>query len=405
VQGVRRDLESVFAELVAAPLRRIAIKPSVSGYRAYKPDMDVFSTENDHAALITFTTGSTGTPKAALRSHDFLRRQFDVLREELNPQPGEVNMTVLPIVLLINLGAGAGSVIAKFKASKPDTLDAGAVVRQLVQYKVQRLTASPFFIRRVAEYCIAQNAQVPELKAIFTGGAPVFPAEAAVFTRAFQRTNIQIAYGSTEAEPISLIPAVEVALNVEKAQPEALPVGQVNTHIDLKIIPITDEPIDWTTDKPLQTLPEGEIGEIIVAGPHVLASYYNNPEALRRQKIYAPDGSVWHRTGDSGFLKDGDQLFLTGRCASLFMHHGRLICPFLFESWLQQLSGVTIGTVLSHQGKMLFCIELKPNADAEQIKQAIKALDILDVEIRVIPKIPRDPRHHSKIDYGKLLEA
>ncbi len=389
----------------AGPVRRISVKPSLSGYQNYAPDPDIYTAKADHPALITFTTGSTGTPKAALRSHSFLRQQFEVLREELNPQPGDVNMTVLPIVLLINLGAGATSVIAAFKASQPDALDAGLVTRQMTRYGVRCLTASPFFVRKIAEYCLDHSLEIPTLTSIFTGGAPVFPAEAAILTQAFPATTIRIAYGSTEAEPISTIEAAEVAGAAGQNQPEALPVGRINGHIAVKIIPVSDQSLEWTTENPLVECLPGEVGEIVVAGPHVLAAYYNNPEALRRQKIYAPNGTVWHRTGDSGFLKNGNQLYLTGRCSTLFVHLGRLICPFLYEGWLQQLPGVAIGTVLGREGRMVFCVEMQPNAEQTDVRQAIAALHILDSDIRFVEKIPRDPRHHSKIDYQRVVEV
>ncbi|MFN0034883.1 MAG: AMP-binding protein [Saprospiraceae bacterium] len=386
------------------PIRQIPIKPRIAGYAHFAADAETFPAAAEHPALITFTTGSTGVPKAALRSHGFLRKQFEVLQEEIQPQPGGVDMTVLPIVLLINLGAGATSVIAQFKASKPDALKAGDIVRQIQTHGVRRITASPFFVRKLAEHCIEHNLRLGFVEAIFTGGAPVFPVEAQTLRKAFPGAAILIAYGSTEAEPISLVSADEVAQASGTEVLEALPVGRLNRHATVKIIPVTDGPIQWPAAQPLQESPPGAVGEIIVSGPHVLAAYFNNPEALRRNKIVAPDGTLWHRTGDSGFLKNGDQLFLAGRCSTLFEHHGKLICPFLYESWLQQLKGVEMGTVLSRNGAMLFCLEAQSGADLNLIRRAIAGLNIPVFSVQFLAKIPRDPRHHSKIDYARLLE-
>ncbi len=355
----------------------------------------------DQAALITFTTGSTGTPKAALRSHGFLREQYKALHEEINPKAGEVDMTVLPIVLLVNLGAGATSVIAKFKAAKPETLNAGLIIRQLNQYQVQRITASPFFVRCLADFVLKNHLTIDSLQQIFTGGAPVFSAEAAILVQAFPTTDIKIAYGSTEAEPISLISANTVAQGMGNQQLEGLAVGQPYHQAEVKIIAITDEIIEWQANTALKTREIGEVGEIIVAGPHVLSAYFNNAEALRRNKIF--EGlKVWHRTGDSGFLDSAGQLYLTGRCTTIFEHQGQLVFPFLYESYFQQLDGVRIGTILKTEKSVLIVLELSDTSQKDKLNLALQNLPIGAVEVRFLKKIPRDPRHHSKIDYGIL---
>ena len=51
----------------------------------------------DHTALITFTTGSTGTPKAARRTHGFLKEQFDALIEKMQPQVNDVDLSLIHI--------------------------------------------------------------------------------------------------------------------------------------------------------------------------------------------------------------------------------------------------------------------------------------------------------------------
>ncbi len=383
-------------------LWQIPVKINPDDYQKYAAEESAATAvEADQPALITFTTGSTGTPKAALRSHAFLRKQFEVLREEMDVQPGDVDMTVLPIVLLINLGVGATSIIARFKASKPDAFDPAQVVQQIQQQHVLRITASPFFVRRLAEHCLKNNTSMPSLKKVLTGGAPVFPAEARLFCRAFPAADIRVAYGSTEAEPISVISAFDLEA-VEAGGLAGLPVGNVHHAAEVKIIPITDEPIALRPGEALLECPPGEIGEIVVAGPHVLSAYWNSPEALRRNKIYASNGKIWHRTGDSGYLDHAGGLYLTGRCTSLFFHEGHLICPFLYENWLQEQPGVTLGTIIKRQERVYLVVELSDPAQEPVLRRAAKLLPVPALECSVMKKIPRDPRHHSKIDYAAL---
>jgi acyl-coenzyme A synthetase/AMP-(fatty) acid ligase len=187
--------------LFSAALRSIPINLGTS-YQVIADKIPLPVTYHDDAALITFTTGSTGIPKAAIRTHNFLYQQFKALQQKLNSKPEDISMTVLPIVLLINLATGTTSVIATFKASKPDTLKPGLVVDQIKKHHINTIIASPFFVKKISAYMIAQQLVLPGISKIFTGGAPVFPSEAAIYHRAFSDAKTEIVYGSTEAEPI-----------------------------------------------------------------------------------------------------------------------------------------------------------------------------------------------------------
>ena len=387
----------------SSELRKIPIHLG-TGYKKYAVTSSTHcKVSNTDTALITFTTGSTGTPKAAKRTHGFLKEQFEALIEKIDPQPEDIDMPVLPIVLLINLGAGCTSVIADFKASKPEAMDPEKVLRQLSIHKVNRMVSSPFFVKRLSQHIIKNKGSVNlSLKKIFTGGAPVFPSEALLYTRAFPNTNIQIVYGSTEAEPISAISAQQLIHSDSAEQSTGLCVGKPYRKAEVKIIEIQEANIHCNTEAELQqleVLPEG-LGEIIVSGPHVLTEYFNNEEALKRNKIFIGD-KCWHRTGDSGYLGNDGLLYLTGRCNALIAHEGKLLSPFVYENKLQQLQGVVLGSILLYNNKLFTFLELNDQANVIQLKETIKRI-LPSCEVKIVNKIPRDPRHNSKIDYDKL---
>lgn len=357
--------------------------------------------QEDDPALITFTTGSTGTPKAANRTHGFLKAQFDALLDEIEPMPTDVDMPVLPIVLFVNLGVGCTSVIAEFNARKPEQLNPDAIVQQLQQHRVTRLTASPFFVKRLSQHLI-QHPAAHTLGKVFTGGAPVFPSEAEIYQKAFPEAGIRIVYGSTEAEPISSVMAQE--LTASSAPVEAgLYVGKLYHQSQVRIIKMTSENIVVNNQQDLDdlTLTNGDVGEIIVAGPHVLANYFNNPEALRSNKVYCED-QVWHRTGDSGFLDPNGRLFLCGRCSQTIRKGGKLYGPFLYENLLGALDGISMGTILLLEDQLTLVVEAEKGADRKQLEQQLNDSNLNFDQIRWINRIPRDPRHNSKIDYGQL---
>ena len=389
--------------IFSSELRKIPIKLGTKYKASDSENHNFIKTNVSDTALITFTTGSTGTPKAAKRTHGFLHEQFKALLEKINPQPEDIDMPVLPIVLLINLGAGCTSVISDFKASKPDLMNAKNITEQIVKHKVARLVSSPFFVKQLAKYVSDNKISIPLLQKIFTGGAPVFPAEAELYNNAFPKTQVEIVYGSTEAEPISSINIKDLIGEKDEFLQKGLNVGFPHRLAEVAIIKITNGSIFCSNDTELQKfiLPKGEIGEIIVAGPHVLREYFNNENALKQNKIFIGE-KCWHRTGDSGYMNNEGQIYLTGRCNSLIYLGNKIVAPFIYENHFQSLKGVEIGTVLQINNKLIAVLEIHKNSMIKEISEQIRNVEIQFDEIKFISKIPRDPRHNSKIDYEKL---
>ena len=355
------------------------------------------ATTIESSALITFTTGSTGVPKAADRTHGFLKAQFDVLKEKMQSQPGDIDMPMLPIVLFINLGVGATSIITDYNSRKPNSISPSRLIDQLKSNKVHRLTASPFVVNKIAEQLLSMNLSLPNLRQVFTGGAPVFPLEAKLYQRAFPDVDVQIIYGSTEAEPISAISPHEL---VDKILTTGLPVGEIHKQTNLKILSLNSshQHNSSVAEFSNRIVPDGLLGEIVVSGDHVLKKYFNNPIAYQENKINV-DGEIWHMTGDSGYLLDG-KLFLTGRCSQLIKRGETYISPFIIENKIQLLSSNQIGTILEHNGDIHLVVE-----QGLSEKTLLETFEHLAYDkLNWIAKIPRDPRHHSKIDYKKLLQ-
>ena len=378
------------------PLRQIPIWLSTKTPDKKASFSEPIQVQRADTALITFTTGSTGIPKAANRTHQMLTAQMEALKEKLQPQIGQVDMSALPIFVFLNLGTGLTSILPDANLRKPDSINPNNIIKQLQKHKVQRLIASPFLVKRIAQHLYEKHPQVPSLQNVYTGGAPVFPQDAQMMLDGFgPATTVEVVYGSTEAEPISSIPAHEL---VNTKLTNGLPVGRVFRKTQLRILSIRDQAISGEEFHSL-SLPSHHIGEIVVAGEHVLKDYINNPEAIKRNKI--PVGQqIWHRTGDAGYVDDEGNLFLVGRCAQLIYRDGKYYSPFLFEHLLQQIDGVEMGTILEHDGQMSAVVEAVDKAVVPRIQTTI---DIKNLRVILTTSIPRDPRHYSKIDY-KLLE-
>jgi acyl-CoA synthetase (AMP-forming)/AMP-acid ligase II len=385
---------------LSGPVRQIPIKLGAS----LPPEggTDIEAVDPDATALITFTTGSTGTPKAARRSHGFLAAQFDALIEELEPAPADVDMTTLPIVLFLNLGIGCTSVIPDFKPGKPASFRGEVVADELRRHKVDRLTASPSQVMALAGHLLATGTRLPALRKVFTGGAPVFPRDAALMCQAFPDAQVKVVFGSTECEPISSITAAKLLQDHAEVD-RGLCVGSVFYRTALCIIGIEDRPVPHAsaTELDAMTLPANALGEIIVSGEHVLRSYFNNEEAFRRNKIIVDD-TVWHRTGDSGFVDGQGVLFLTGRCAQLIHRNGQVLAPFVWEDRLLRHRGVVRGTLIDREGAIVAVVQAASDADRAALRAELLSAHSMLGRVQFIDRMPMDPRHQSKIDHEVL---
>ena len=376
-------------KLMSQKIREVGIN-IVSG-RIHKPKTEqlIEPATPDTTALITFTTGSTGLPKAAKRTHEFLLEQHYVLKKHLQPQENDVDLASLPVFVLHNLACGTTSVIPDFNPQKPADINPKKILNDIKNNGVTTSVGSPRFYEKLAEF-----GEIKGLKRIFTGGAPVFPKSAKHLQEKFVDCDVEIVYGSTEAEPISSISTHEL-LDFKGDIKDGLYVGKPIDDINIKIIKPSDDMIEDFESMWLET---GEIGEICVEGKHVLKEYYNSEKAQKFAKIHY-NGQIWHRTGDAGYLDSEGRLFLMGRVKNRFEHNGKEVYVFPIENALLEIDGVEIGTVLKINNEIVLVVETK--ILKHKLEQELKKRNF-EYDKLIITKIPRDPRHNSKIDYDKL---
>ena len=152
-------------------LRRVPVKLFASSTGAVE---DTQGPGTEETALITFTTGSTGQPKAAKRTHGFLLEQHRVLTKEMALPPDSVDLATLPIFALNNLACGLTTIIPSFDMRRPGDVDGAKILAEAERYGATTVTASPAFLE-----CLMRAitpGRVPTLRSVFTGGAagPIF---------------------------------------------------------------------------------------------------------------------------------------------------------------------------------------------------------------------------------------
>ena len=364
-------------------------------------------------ALITFTSGSSGEPKGANRTHGFLLAQRAALAAEFPAEEGEVDMPMFPVFALNNLAAGVPSVVPAMDFRRVDRVDGARVLTQMRRHGVTTCTASPPFFDRLAAAVESKPGDRPPLRRLLTGGAPVSDAQLRAWRRAFPETEILVAYGSTEAEPVAHLTAEErfAATNPDRPRAPGYCAGRPIDRIRAKVVRVHDGPIelgeggwkDWE-------LPAGEIGELAVSGDHVCRDYYRNPGAVRENKIQDGD-AVWHRMGDTGSLDPEGRFWLAGRVHSTIRRAGTLVHPQLVEQAAcgedPRLGKVAaVGLPDPDLGeRVVLVVETEEPGINDEIARRIAAAGLaVDEILLTTDPLPVDPRHNSKIDYGKLRE-
>ncbi len=371
------------------------------------PRSQIETVSPETPALLTFTSGSTGQPKAAVRSHGFLLAQHRALADSLHLTPGEVDLATMPIVLLANLASGVTSLIPSVDLRYPGSIDPVPVIAQVQKHKVVSSVASPAFFERLARHCVERRLTLPSFTKLFTGGAPVFPRLLERMQAMAPAADVVAVYGSTEAEPIAHVSRCEMseADHHLMLSGKGLLAGKPVSAIHLRILRDSwgrpAGPFD-AEEFEKHCLPAGQPGEIVVHGGHVLTGYLHGQGD--EETKFRVDGAVWHRTGDAGYLDETGRVWLLGRCSARLEDSRGVLYPFAAETAVYQDARVRRAAAIAHRGRRILAVAFYPGTapvDLTALKSSL-AWTQFD-EICVFPDLPVDKRHNAKIDYPSLL--
>lgn len=394
VPGLRRDL---------VRLRTRGWAPACTAWRelaAAEPAPGLFPAAADTPALVTFTSGSTGRPKAIVRTHGFLHAQHAAIAEAIALREGETDLTTLPVFLLANLGSGLTSVIPAGNPAHPGRIEPGPVAAQIDHWNVTRGGASPAFWARLAG-SEAGTAALARLRQLYVGGGPLWADELQALRAAAPGTGTVCVYGSTEAEPIAEIDATEVLAAPEAAR--LLPGGHVRPEIRCAVL--RDR---WGEPRPAldaagfaaEACPPGEIGEIVVSGPHVVRSYLGGEGDAETK--FSVAGETWHRTGDAGLFDSQGRLWLAGRCAGRVRLGGRTLYPAEIEVPLRGIPGLRRSALLATADGAVVALETTELPVEIVACARLEAAGFAGLKLCRLPRLPLDRRHNAKIDYASL---
>ena len=272
----------------------------------------VTDVEPDHLAVLMFTSGTAGAPRAAMLTHGNLLSNIEQARSTTNRiSTDDVVYGVIPlyhifglnVVLALTLSVGASLVLVQ-------RFDPATALESIRSRKVTVVPGSPAVWVAFAHFDEAPSDALATVRLALSGAAklPVSVAE-----RVLERFGVAIAegYGLTEASPIVTSSA--------GLPPVFGSVGRVLNGVEVRLV--DEEDGDALV---------GDAGEIWVKGPNVFAGYLDDPEATAR--VLTPDG--WLRTGDIAVCDDSGRLYLVDRAKDLIIVSGFNVFPAEVEEVL-----------------------------------------------------------------------
>jgi long-chain acyl-CoA synthetase len=285
--------------------------------------------ERDDAevAVLLFTSGTAGAPRAAKLTHGNLAANIGQVQEHpgLRITADDVGLAALPffhvfglnVALGVGLHGGAQTVLL-------DHFDAARAVELVRVHEVTILAGVPTMYDAFLELAEEQAspASFASVRRAVSGAAELPLALAEAFRARFGVT-IHEGYGLTEAAPIVSTTAVENA-------PRFGSIGPPLPGVEVRLVGDDGEDVV-----------AGDPGEIWVRGPNVFAGYWDDPDATNRVLV---DG--WLRTGDVAVVDDDGFLSLVDRKKDLIIVSGFNVFPAEVEDALLAHDGIADAAVI-----------------------------------------------------------
>ncbi len=382
-------LESIIA-LGSAPYRQLRDGPAL-------PLQD--TAPNDLAWLF-YTSGTTGKPKGAMLSHR------NLLTMTLSYFVGVDSIAADHTLLhAAPMSHGSGLYTFPFVAAAAQQVVCGSasfdpqeIFALLQHYPNVSMFAAPTMVKRLVDAPPPTSSGITNLHTVIYGGGPMYVADIKAAMARFGNKFVQI-YGQGESPmTITALPKKDHGGPEGPASDAILAsVGTAQTAVQVRIV-----------DADGQTLPPGEVGEILVKGDTVMLGYWQNPEATASTIV---DG--WLYTGDMGTLDEQGYLTLKDRSKDLIISGGTNIYPREVEEVLLQHPVVAEASVIGRphpewgEETIAFIVCKQPSKSEDRVALTT-ALDQFCLahmarfkrprEYHVVPELPKN-------NYGKVLKT
>ncbi|UVL87843.1 non-ribosomal peptide synthetase [Pseudomonas sichuanensis] len=308
---------------------------------------------NDDIAFLQYTSGSTALPKGVQVSHGNLVANEQLIRQgfgiDLNPD--DVIVSWLPLYHDMGL---IGGLLQPIFSGVPCVLMSPGYFLARPQRWLQAISeyggtisGGPDFAYRLCSERVSEAAlaglDLSRWRVAYSGSEPIRQDSLDTFADKFARCGFQASsffasYGLAEAtlfvsgsrrgQGIGALELDAEAFAANRAEP-----GQGSVLMSCGY-PQPGHAVRIVEPQQLQVLGDNRVGEIWAGGPSIALGYWRNPEASARTFVEM-DGQTWLRTGDLGFMRDGE-VFVTGRLKDMLIVRGQNLYPQDLEKTLER---------------------------------------------------------------------
>lgn len=278
-------------------------------------------------AVLQYTGGTTGVPKAATLTHANLTVQVQQVLRWLPPHTlgAERMIGLLPLfhvfamtgVMLTSIAIGAEMILLP-------RLDLKVLMKTIARRKPTCVPGVPTLYTAIANAAEKKGFDLSSIRICISGGAPL-PDEVRQRFEKMTGCVLVEGYGLSETSPVLTVNPTGAA-----GKPGSVGLPLAETKIEIRAI-----------DDPKKILPQGETGEVCARGPQVMAGYWNQPNETARAMV---DGAF--RTGDVGYLDADGYLFLVDRLKDLIICSGFNVYPRVIEEALYRHPAVAEAAVI-----------------------------------------------------------
>ena len=266
-------------------------------------------------AVVLFTSGSTGVPKAVLHTHRGLAYKAATMIGVHGLGPDDAVLMPAPLAHVSGLLNG---VLIPSLAGIPSTLmaawDPDAALARIEAERVSFMGAPPVFFSQMASAGSFAPARVASLRLISTGGASVSPAFVESAAAAFG-CRVKRTYGSTEAPTMTTSTPADDPGRARDTDGRLVGEAEMEVH-------------DPDTGARLAT---GRAGELWLRGPELFVGYADSAQTAGA--VARPGG--WFRTGDLGVVDGEGWLRVVGRMSDIIIRAGENISASEVEAVLE----------------------------------------------------------------------
>ncbi|KAI8721826.1 AMP-binding domain-containing protein [Fusarium sp. LHS14.1] len=285
--------------------------------------------DDDQAALIVFTSGTTGEPKGCWHTTRNLVSQccdFDPEVNTMGPLRWLVHTPVSHIFAINNsLRAWRWGGTAVFPSR---TFNVDATLDALVREQCSVMSATPTLVKALMAHPSFPAVEKLDLRIVTIGGTFIGPEDIRLCRQGLgAKCAIQV-YGMSEGAPV---------ITWQRKDPDLVDgwhpgVGKVLPGAAARICkPGTRE-----------ILPRLEIGELHIGGTSVITKYLNKDND---SAMYQDEAGSWLMTGDQARMDEKGVIYILGRYKDLIIRGGENIYPAKIEHKLQEIDGLQVQVV------------------------------------------------------------